>query len=61
MVIVGTPGGSLIPALPRGRGAQGAGEEAAPGEGQRLRPNRPGHPSARAAVRSAPASPETAP
>ena len=56
MVIVGTPSGILIPELPRGRGAQGAGEEAAPEQEQRLRPHRPGHPSTRAAVRTAPAS-----
>ncbi|WP_165078681.1 GTPase HflX [Desulfovibrio sp. ZJ209] len=57
MVIVGTPGGILIPELPRGRGATGAPEgDSAPPPGARLRPHRPGRPSARAAVRSAPAS-----
>ncbi len=57
MVIVGTPGGILIPELPRGRGAPGAAEgEAAPHEGQRLRPRRPGGSAARDAVRGVPAS-----
>ncbi|MBD5418307.1 MAG: GTPase HflX [Desulfovibrio sp.] len=57
MVIVGTTSGILIPELPRGRGATGAPEaDSAPPPGARLRPHRPGHPSARAAVRSAPAS-----
>lgn len=56
MVIVGTPGGILIPELPRGRGATGAPEaESAPPPGARMRPRRPGH-APRAAVRSAPAS-----
>ena len=57
MVIVGGPGGILIPELPRGRGAPGASpaEPAAPASG--TRPHRAGNTAAaRAAVRTAPAS-----
>lgn len=57
MVIVGGPGGILIPELPRGRGAPGASPaESAPPSGARPHPHRAGTTAARAAVRAAPAS-----
>lgn len=58
MVIVGGPGGILIPELPRGRGAgaPAAGSATPPPGGGRPHPHRAGNAAARTAVRTAPAS-----
>lgn len=58
MVIVGGPGGILIPELPRGRGAPVAATAGAapPPAGTRPHPHRAGNAAARTAVRAAPAS-----
>lgn len=58
MVIVGGPGGILIPELPRGRGAGApmAGSATPPPGGGRSHPHRAGNAAARTAVRTAPAS-----
>lgn len=58
MVIVGGPGGILIPELPRGRGAgaPAAGSATPPPGGGRPHPHRAGNGAARTAVRTAPAS-----